>query len=196
MSSIETIAVLNPTPVMTQIAKPTVPNTQFKPVAKPIIQEKPKFPTINLFPPVPPKPVEVEKVKPSNIEKPKPTLKIEEFLPLVALGGIAFFILSRNNENNIVIYNSIIPTKNKILHFDTIDGVGNYDATFAGRQNGSGQNVTSTQTFNSKMSIATPAENVKSISLKAVEFPFTASNVLSSYKSNFITNIQWHYIDG
>jgi len=95
MSSIKSMAILNPTPVMTQIAKPTIPNTQFKPVSKPIFQEQPKYQTINLFPPIPPKPIEVDNVKPS-ISKPK-SPSIEEYLPLVALGGIAFLILSRNN---------------------------------------------------------------------------------------------------
>jgi len=89
MSSIKSMAVLNPTPVMTPIEKPTIPNTRFKPVSKPTL------PTINLFPPIPPKPIEVENVK-LSISKPK-SPSIEEYLPLVALGGIAFLILSRNN---------------------------------------------------------------------------------------------------
>lgn len=96
MSQIKTIAILNPTPKMTPIEKPTIKNTQFKPVPKPIFQEKPKFPTINLFPPVPPKPVEVDTVKPANALKPK-SLNFEDYLPLVALGVIGLFVMSRNN---------------------------------------------------------------------------------------------------
>jgi len=80
-------------------------------------------------------------------------------------------------------------TKNKILHFDTIDSVGNYDTIFSVRQNGSGQNVTGSQTFNSKMTIASQIENIKSISLKTIEFPFTAFNVRSTNKSNFISYV-------
>jgi len=79
-----------------------------------------------------------------------------------------------------------MPTKNKILHFDTIDGIGNYDEVFSMRQNGSGQNVTGSHTFNSKMTIASQIENIKSISLKTIEFPFTAFNVRSSNSSNII----------
>ena len=90
MSTIKSIAVLNPTPIMTPIAKPTIKNTKFKPVPKPTL------PTINLFPPSPPKPVEVDTVKPANALKPK-SLKFEEYLPLVALGVIALFVMSRNN---------------------------------------------------------------------------------------------------
>ena len=83
METIKPLSVSNQS-VMTPIAKPTIKNTKFRPVAKPVIQEKPNFGTI-------------EKVKPANIDKPKPTLKIEEYLPLVALGVIAIFIVSRNN---------------------------------------------------------------------------------------------------
>lgn len=77
-------------------------------------------------------------------------------------------------------------TKNKILHFDTIDGVSNYDNVFAGRTGGSGQNVTSYQCYNTRLSIATPINNIKSISLKTVEIPFQALNVRSSNKSNYL----------
>ena len=77
-------------------------------------------------------------------------------------------------------------TKNKILHFATIDGIGNYDEVFSGRQNGSGQNVMGSHTINSRMRVASLIENVKSITLKMVEFPFTASNVRSRNKSNII----------
>lgn len=77
-------------------------------------------------------------------------------------------------------------SKYKILHFDTVDSVGNYDESFAGRKNGSGQNVTSFHTFNSKIKIATPIENIKSISLKTVEFPFCQFNVRSENDSNYI----------
>ncbi len=77
-------------------------------------------------------------------------------------------------------------TKNKILHFDTIDSIGNYDEVFSGRLNGSGQTVTGDHTFNSKMTVASQIENVKSISLKTVEFPFMAFNVRSSNKSNYM----------
>ena len=77
-------------------------------------------------------------------------------------------------------------TKNKILHFDTIDGIGNYDEPFSNRPNGSGQNVTGSHTFNSRIKVASLIENVKSISLKTIEFPFTAFNVRSSNSSNII----------
>ena len=87
MSQIKPLGVL---PVMTPIAKPTIKNTKFKPVPKPTL------PTINLFPPSPPKPVEVETVKPSTVLKPR-TLKMEDYLPLVALGVIGLFVMSRNN---------------------------------------------------------------------------------------------------
>lgn len=86
MSQIKPLGVL---PVMTPIAKPTIKNTKFKPVPKPIA-------TINLFPPSPPKPVEVDTVKPANALKPK-SLNIEDYLPLVALGVIGLFVMSRNN---------------------------------------------------------------------------------------------------
>lgn len=89
MTTINPIGVLNQTPVMTPIAKPTIKNTKFKPVPKPIA-------TINLFPPSPPKPVEVETVKPENALKPR-TLKMEDYLPLVALGVIGLFVMSRSN---------------------------------------------------------------------------------------------------
>jgi hypothetical protein len=77
-------------------------------------------------------------------------------------------------------------SQNKILHFDTIDGVNNYDNIFSGRTGGSGQNVTSFQSYNTRLSIATPINNIVSISLKTVEIPFQALNVRSTNKSNYI----------
>ena len=93
MSTIKSIAILNPTPVTTQIAKPTIPNKQFKSISKPIFQEKPKFQTINLFPPKPPQPVDIKSVKP-DIVKPKSS-SIEDYLPALGLAIISFFVLSR-----------------------------------------------------------------------------------------------------
>lgn len=86
------------TPAMTLITKPVLPNTQFRPVAKPTLQEKPNFPVINLFPPVPPKPIEVDTVKPSNITKQKQALKMEDVIPIACLGVIVLFVLSRSNK--------------------------------------------------------------------------------------------------
>lgn len=81
---------------MIQIQKPTIPNTQFKPVSKPIFQETPKFEKINLLPPKPPQPIDVDKLKPQPIAgKPKP-IQMEDFIPLVALGVIGLFVMYRN----------------------------------------------------------------------------------------------------
>lgn len=83
---------------MTQIAKPTIQNTQFKAVAKPVLQEKPKFPTIILIPPSPAKQVEVPTIKLTDVIQPKSSLKLEDYLPLVNLGVIVLFVMSRNNK--------------------------------------------------------------------------------------------------
>lgn len=133
-----------PTPGMTLIQKPVSPNTQFRPVPKPTVQEKPSFQVINLFPPIPPKHIEVDTVKPANITKPKKALKLEDTLPVVALGIIVLFVMSRNK---LLLYSIVMSSKYNILHFDTVDSVGNYDEPFSGRKNGSGQNVTSLSRF-------------------------------------------------
>ncbi len=78
-------------------------------------------------------------------------------------------------------------SRSKILHFDTEDSIGNFDIAFANRTGGSGQSITCTHTFNSKITIATPIENVTAISLKTMEFPHTVFNVRSSNTSNIIT---------
>lgn len=77
-------------------------------------------------------------------------------------------------------------TKQKLLHFDAIDGVENYDRVFSNRQNGSGQNVTGSQSYNTRLGIATQINNLKCISLKRVEIPFLAQNVRSTNASNYI----------
>lgn len=79
-----------------------------------------------------------------------------------------------------------MPTKQKLLHFDAIDGVENYDRVFSNRQNGSGQNVTGSQSYNTRLGIATQINNLKCISLKRVEIPFLAQNVRSTNASNYI----------
>ena len=108
MSNIKTIAILNPTtvatsPVMTPIPKPTLVNTQFKPVAKPSTQETPPFKTITLnqTPIVPIKSYIIQPetklppLPPSPIKNPA-TSSMMDFLPLIGLGVIGLFVLSRN----------------------------------------------------------------------------------------------------
>lgn len=80
---------------MIQVAKPTIPNTQFKPVSKPVFQETPVFKKINLLPPTPPQPTQVETIKPPLVVKTKPT-QMEDILPFVCLAVVAFFVMSRN----------------------------------------------------------------------------------------------------
>jgi hypothetical protein len=79
-----------------------------------------------------------------------------------------------------------MPTKQKILHFDTVDAVENYDKPFSNRKNGSGQNVTGSHSYNSRLDMTTPINNVKSISLKTVQIPFITQNIRSSNVSNYI----------
>ncbi len=86
-------------------------------------------------------------------------------------------------------------TKNKILHFDTVDRIPVFDTTFYTKNlaYGSGQEITSSQSFNSKLPIPTPINNVTSISLKMIEFPFTVFNVRSSNNSNYFSfNISYN----
>ena len=77
-------------------------------------------------------------------------------------------------------------TKYKLLHFDTVDGVDNYDSVFSARQNGSGQSVTASHSYDTRMLIASQIKNIRSISLKTVEIPFLAQNVRSTNKSNIM----------
>ena len=75
-------------------------------------------------------------------------------------------------------------TKYKLLHFDTVDGVDNYDSTFLGRLNGSGQSATASHSYDTRLIMASQIKNVKSITLKTVEIPFLAQNIRSTNKSN------------
>ena len=95
MSAIKTIQVLTPNPIvvkqpiMTQIAKPTLPNTQFKPVPKPTTPAVPPFPRPTIQPITTTQPVATPAKIPTT-----PTLT--EYLPLITLVVIGGFILSRN----------------------------------------------------------------------------------------------------
>ena len=100
MSNIKTIAFLNPTtvattPTMTQIAKPTLPNTKFKPVSKPFTQEAPSFKTISMNPTTPTiQPI--EKIVPKTVVPSPKEITMTEYLPLLGLVIIGGFVMSRN----------------------------------------------------------------------------------------------------
>lgn len=74
-----------------------------------------------------------------------------------------------------------MPIKQKILHFDTVDAVGNFDTKYYNSL-GSVQNMAS-QAFNTRLSMSSAIKNIKSISLKSVEFPFQQFNVRSTNTS-------------
>ena len=74
----------------------------------------------------------------------------------------------------------------RLLHLDTVFGTDNFDESFSTRQNGSGQGVTPSHSFNCRLNMTTPINNIKSISLKSVEIPFLAQNIRSTNKSNYI----------
>lgn len=101
MSNIKTIAFLNPTtvattPTMTQIAKPTLPNTKFKPVSKPFTQEAPSFKTISMNPTPPPPTPTIEKLVPKTVVPSPKEPTMTEYLPLLGLVIIGGFVMSRN----------------------------------------------------------------------------------------------------
>ena len=76
--------------------------------------------------------------------------------------------------------------KQRLINFDTIDGIDNYDNTFSGRQNGSGQNVTGSHSYDTKMNMSSPINNIKNIALKSVELAFVAQNIRSANRSNVL----------
>ena len=84
---------------------------------------------------------------------------------------------------------SIMSLAERIIHFDTIDGIPNYDQDYANRNIalGTATQYCFTQTFNTSIPISVPVQNAKSISLKMVEFPFTPFTVRNSNGSDSFT---------
>ena len=63
-----------------------------------------------------------------------------------------------------------------ILHFDSIDGIQNYD-TILKKYN----------CYNTTIKINNPLKNIKEISLKSIEMPLFFNNIRSSNNSNLFT---------
>lgn len=74
-----------------------------------------------------------------------------------------------------------------VLHFDTIDGIENYDVEFYNRNRARYGNQTASHTFNTKLTLANPIEKVKSITLLSCEFPFNFFNCRSENYSNSLS---------
>ena len=63
----------------------------------------------------------------------------------------------------------------QLLHFDTIDGIQNYDSI-----------LRTYHSYNTNLLINKPLENIKEISLKSLEFPIFFNNIRVSNNSNLI----------
>lgn len=74
-----------------------------------------------------------------------------------------------------------------VLHFDTIDGIENYDVEFYNRNKVRYGNQTASHTFNTKLTLANPIEKVKSITLLSCELPFNFFNCRSENYGNSLS---------
>ena len=63
----------------------------------------------------------------------------------------------------------------QLLHFDTVDGIKNYDPI-----------LKSYHCYNTNLLINKPLTNIKEISLKSLEFPIFFNNIRSSNSSNYL----------
>jgi hypothetical protein len=82
--------------------------------------------------------------------------------------------------------------REKILHFDNVDGIANHDQAFTKRNTDLGGFYANrkTHTFNSNIPIAMPIRNVNSVSLKTFETLMTIDNIRNSNGSDQF-NFTW-----
>jgi hypothetical protein len=74
-----------------------------------------------------------------------------------------------------------------ILHFDTVDGIDNYDSEIYYRLKARYGNQISSHTFNTKLTLTNSIEKVKSISLLSCEMPFNFFNCRAENYSNSLS---------
>ena len=73
-----------------------------------------------------------------------------------------------------------------VLHFDAVDGKENYDIEFYNRAR-INENQTASHSFNTKLTLNTPIEKVKSITLVSCEIPFSWFNCRAENFSNSLS---------